>query len=195
MEILAYGEDALTLWAIKSRLSVILQQLDDATPPSKCQILYRPSFGRRGFGEFDFVLLSQQRLYLGESKWDGSLKSRRRIVRLEPGQVRRHELFAFYVTQWTSEQSASWAEFEQAVSQSGRPIAPADSILAANLFTVLRVIREFYHATPPIVNVLLYFYNSGIGSQPPPQVAPETFQIVSLDYSGIARDHFVALEL
>ena len=74
MQILGYGEDALTLWAMKNKLDVILEALNDSSDPSTCQVFFRPSFGRSGgdkspqFGEFDFIILSQNGLYLGESK-------------------------------------------------------------------------------------------------------------------------------
>jgi len=45
-EILAYGEDALSYWALKERLSEILKKLDDSSNPSDCLIFFRPSFGR-----------------------------------------------------------------------------------------------------------------------------------------------------
>ena len=58
MEIFTYGEDALTLWALKNKFLEILKKYEDNTPVSQCKIFYRPSFGRRGgskssqFGEF-----------------------------------------------------------------------------------------------------------------------------------------------
>lgn len=78
MRLIAYGEDALTLWAINRRLPEILRKLNDRADPKDCQVIFRPSFGRRGgtqsaqFGEFDFILLSANSIYLGESKWDRS---------------------------------------------------------------------------------------------------------------------------
>ena len=57
--ILGYGEDPLTFWALKSKLSNILEKLEDESEPSDCLIFYRPSFGRSGgaqraeFGEFE----------------------------------------------------------------------------------------------------------------------------------------------
>jgi hypothetical protein len=56
-----YGEDALTLWALTNKLPTILEKLRDNSAPSECEVLFRPSFGRRGgeinaqFGEFDFI--------------------------------------------------------------------------------------------------------------------------------------------
>ena len=69
MNILGYGEDALTLWALQNILPFILEMLHDSSVPSQCDVFFRPSFGRRGgkrssqFGEFDFIILSEDRLY------------------------------------------------------------------------------------------------------------------------------------
>ena len=48
MEIIGYGEDALTLWAIKNKLHAILQELNDNSDVSRCKVFFRPSFGQRG---------------------------------------------------------------------------------------------------------------------------------------------------
>ena len=61
MEIIGYGEDALTLWAIKNKLHAILQELNIAI--SRCKYSFA-SFGRRGgeectVWEFDFIILSK----------------------------------------------------------------------------------------------------------------------------------------
>jgi hypothetical protein len=78
MLVYTYGEDALTLWAIQNRLGELLRKLRDVSDPASCEVFFRPSFGRRGaahssqFGEFDFIILANRHLYLGESKWDES---------------------------------------------------------------------------------------------------------------------------
>lgn len=72
-KIFGYGEDALTLWALKQHTSNILEEFQDKTPISNCLIFYRPSFGRgfgSVFGEFDAILVSRENIYLIESKWD-----------------------------------------------------------------------------------------------------------------------------
>jgi hypothetical protein len=107
MEILAYGEDALTLWALKNKLEYILQELGDSPNSSKRLAFFRPSFGRRGgknssqFGEFDFILLTANYIYLGESKWDNSSE---KIIdgklELRDEQLLRHKLFKFYIDEW-----------------------------------------------------------------------------------------------
>ena len=82
MQIFGYGEDSLTLWALKHELPFILQSLGDSVSPENCLIFYRPSFGRRGgngraeFGEFDFIMATEGSLYLGETKLDNSSEKR-----------------------------------------------------------------------------------------------------------------------
>jgi hypothetical protein len=66
MEILAYGEDALTYKALVNDFSKITGE-----PYLNQKIFYRPSFGRCGekcFGEFDFIIFGKQKVFLGESK-------------------------------------------------------------------------------------------------------------------------------
>jgi hypothetical protein len=118
MEILAYGEDALTIWVLRNKLEYILQELGDSPNSLKCLTFFRPSFGRRGgenssqFGEFDFILLTANRIYLGESKWDNSSE---KIVHgkleLRDEQLLRHKLFKFYIEEWAFGQYANWQAF------------------------------------------------------------------------------------
>jgi hypothetical protein len=165
MQILGYGEDALTLWAIKNKLGVILQTVNDFSAPSMCQVFFRPSFGRGGgsqFGEFDFIILSKDRLYLGESKWDRSSEEfEDGVLELRDEQKLGHRIFKFYVEQWAFGSYSSWREFtdkaqlELQLHDIAKPLAPENSLLASNLRTVLGVIKEHYAATPDIRNVLL----------------------------------------
>ena len=81
-EIFGYGEDALTLWALKRHVSTILDHFQDKSLPLDCLIFYRPSFGRHSkkkasvFGEFDAIVASSQNIYLIESKWDNLTESK-----------------------------------------------------------------------------------------------------------------------
>lgn len=195
MEILGYGEDALTLWSLKNKLNFILTSLKDPSDENQCRALFRPSFGRRGgvrssqFGEFDFILLAEQNLYLGESKWDGSSeKIIDGVIHLRPEQLLRHKLFKFYVEEWAFGSYTDWGEFvvkgKDLLSQHGifKPIAPAGSLLATNLQAVLQIIRETYPSKPEFRNVLLYFYNGAIGAESVIN-AGNDFEVVPLDYS------------
>ena len=206
MQILGYGEDALTLWAIKNKLDVILETVGDSSDPSMCQVFFRPSFGRRGgdsspqFGEFDFIILSKDRLYLGESKWvRSSEKLKDGILELRDEQKRRHEVFKFYVKEWALGSHSSWREFIDRVRlelESGvtKPLAPENSLLAANLQTVLGVIKKHYASVPDIRNMLLYLYDGRAVKQLPQKVS-EDFDLVCIDYSGAdTLDNFIRIE-
>ena len=207
MQILGYGEDALTLWAIQNKLDVILQTLNDSSDPSMCQVFYRPSFGRSGgpgspqFGEFDFIVLSKNRLYLGESKWDrSSEKLRDGVIELRPEQTLRHELFRFYVEEWAFGSYASWGEFTDAgqvklqLRGIAKPLAPENSLLAANLQTVLGVIKRHYVSRPEIEDVLLYLHEGATAEQLP-QAANPGFKLVLVDYSEGTFGNFVKIGL
>ncbi len=180
MEILAYGEDALTLWALKNKLSTILQLLHDSSVSAECQAFFRPSFGRRGgptssqFGEFDFIILSKNCIYLGESKWDrSSERVNEGILTLRPEQQLRHDLFKFYIMEWAFGNYNDWAVFESEATRKLqaqgilKPIAPTGKLLASNLETVLGVIRSHYTAPPEVKNILLYLYSSSNQHQLP----------------------------
>lgn len=187
MEILGYGEDALTLWALKNRLGQILRQLGDDSEPSSCRALFRPSFGRRGgenssqFGEFDFILLSPKRLYLGESKWDRSSEMIAEGGGLRQSQFDRHAIMAHYIWQWLSVTHEDWADFvsRAAPLPRGKPLAPIGSLLAANLEIILVKIADFYGRRPDIANVLLYLHPSGAK---PTGKKLDKFSVISLEY-------------
>lgn len=95
-EILGYGEDALTLWALKKHISEILNKLNDQTTPSDCLVFFRPSFGRSGgkrsaqFREFDSILASSKNIYLIESKWDNLSQNQDVKIELSDVQILRH---------------------------------------------------------------------------------------------------------
>jgi len=99
-KIVGYGEDSLTLWALKQRLNDVLREFQDKHASSNCLVFYRPSFGRRSrkessvFGEFDALVVSSKNVYLIESKWDnlGQSKENRLVLRRE--QTLRHRIFS-----------------------------------------------------------------------------------------------------
>jgi len=209
MQVYAYGEDALTLWAIKNKLGELLMELGDNSNAADCRIFFRPSFGRRGgeasaqFGEFDFILLSKECLYLGESKWQrSSEKIRDGVLTLREEQVHRHTIFAFYVREWAFGSYAHWSAFvEKAQSKLGQAgiaqrLAPDGSLLAENLQTVLGVIRRHYTLVPDIRNVLLYFHK-GDTAEHLLQQAPG-FDLILVDYSPAILEttgNFIVIEL
>ena len=209
LEILAYGEDALTLWALKHKLEYILRELDNSPNPLLCQAFFRPSFGRRGgknssqFGEFDFILLTENCIYLGESKWENSSE---KIVdgkiELREEQLLRHKLFKFYITEWAfgSYENNEWKQFSSDAKSKliqediEKPIATENSLLAENLQTTLKLIKEYYKNTgqPEIKNVLLYFHRN-LDNEQLPQKAGKDFDVVLIDYSEELTGNYIKL--
>ncbi|MDG5473151.1 hypothetical protein P6709_15465 [Jeotgalibacillus sp. ET6] len=195
MQILSYGEDAYTLWALKHQLSTILSKLEDSSSISECKVIYRPSFGRRGgensaqFGEFDFIFLSKTHVYLGESKWDRSSEIKGDYLLLREEQERRHHIFTDYIKSWFKGEFASWDQF---IEHIGNDIvgdsykirtAPAGSRLAENLNSLLTLVKDhFNHETPEIQNILLYLYNGSVLSKIPAKTNNK-FQLIELDYN------------
>jgi len=210
-EILGYGEDAFTFWALKRHISEILKKLNDQTKPSDCLILFRPSFGRRGgerraeFGEFDAILASSQKVYLIESKWDRRLRSRRNEIVLTDEQVIRHKIFSWYLENWDAQRYGNnWRKFESE-SQSNfakefadMKIAPAENRLAENLKLVLDKLQEhcrrFSCEYGEPRNVLLYFH--GNESRKIERVAAEDlhFEVVNINYSKYTSGNFINLD-
>jgi hypothetical protein len=205
MQIFAYGEDALTLWALQNKLTLILQTLGDDSDPAQCQIFFRPSFGRRGgeqsaqFGEFDFIVLATSAIYLGESKWPYSSEQVvDGILKLRDEQMVRHDLFKFYIEEWAFGNHDSWHDWTVTAKDKlgalgiKKPLAPELSRLAANLQVILRLIRERYAAVPPVHNVLL-FLHSGAVSTHIPVGAGTDFEVVPIDYSEGVFENFIRL--
>ena len=195
MEIIAYGEDALTFWAMKNKLPTILQVLKDTSDPDHCQGFFRPSFGRRGgknssqLGEFDFILLTDMCIYLGESKWQrSSEKISEGVLELRAEQLTRHIVFKFYIEEWAFGSYPTWRTFEEMARikldalNLTKQIAPAESQLARNLQTILDVIKRRYTVPPTIKNVLLFLHDGAAISQLP-QKAGRDFEVVAIDYS------------
>lgn len=189
MKILAYGEDSLTLWALNNKLPLILNLLTDNTDPSDCIIFFRPSFGRSGgsktsqFGEFDFIIFSNLRLYLGESKWDKSPEIKDGVIELRNKQVQRHKLFESYVDKWYGH-NYTWDMFWAKESNNfsfEKPLAPKGSLLANNLETILTMINRYYQHKPDVKNVLLYLHDNQQHALP--NKVSDCFVLVNISYS------------
>lgn len=204
MELLAYGEDALTLWAMKYKLYEILKQLGDNSEDPDCKVFYRPSFGRRGgthssqFGEFDFIILSENKVYLGESKWDGSSELIHGTIHLREEQLLRHKIFNCYLECWLKNKCSSWDDLREKLKSYfenegiSKPIAPVNSILASNLQTILDIIKQHFHTFPEIKNVLLYFYKTKNNL---PNNINENFKLLLVDYSDATVENLIKMEL
>lgn len=195
MQIVSYGEDAYMLWALTKQLDKILTSAGDSSEENKCNVIYRPSFGRAGgensaqFGEFDFILLSETSIYLGESKWDSSSEKKGKSLKLREEQLLRHQLFTLYLNNWFNKDFNSWEEFLDyfgeivTVPLGSRKVAPEGSRLSYNLFSLLQYIKSHFNGEKPtFVNMLLYLYQ-GNNHLDIPTDLDEHFKLVSIDYS------------
>ena len=163
MNIYGYGEDALTLWALKNKLSEIIPE-DEIN--EECKIFYRPSFGRGGkgktnFGEMDFIIITSQKIYLGESKWDKLGKIKRNNLELARNQILRHKILSEYIRLWYPEKC--WSSFDKHKeifkNKFKKDVPGKKTDLAVNLMTLLAEIGSL----KTIFNVLLYFHNGSGG--------------------------------
>ncbi|WP_020619265.1 hypothetical protein [Paenibacillus daejeonensis] len=199
MQILGYGEDALTLWAMKNRLPYILSQFNDNSLEDECIVFYRPSFGRRGginraeFGEFDAIVLSKHTIYLIESK-ENIDKSKTIVPRSV--QTLRHKIFRHYVDEWYKDHFPDWTSFEMVASSyygdvGFKKLAPVDSLLSDNLGSILRLIKERYIQKPDIKDVLLHFPLQE--DKPTPLTIDPAFTLVTLTYTGAKLGNYISL--
>lgn len=171
MKIYSYGEDALTLWLFSNeeQTKKFLEKLNDKSKIGSCKLFYRPSFGRNSqssFGEFDFIFLTPENLYLGESKWDKSgeikIKKERVEIHLRDEQINRHLIFKKYLESWYKVGKDIWSIPKvEKKSILDKTIPKLNTLLAKNLETIFIEIKSFYNGNyPKIKNVLLYFYDS-----------------------------------
>lgn len=203
--ILGYGEDCLTLWALKNHISEIQNTFQDKTNPRI--IFYRPSFGRRGgdnsaiFGEFDAIFASSENIYLIESKWDNNSEFRTRTIYIKPVQETRHHIFSWYLQHWHEKYVNNWATFikEQKsdfhIKFPTKEIAPPDSLLARNIEFILTALQRGYGKIPSeenIKDVLLFFYNKNRST--PPSNVGKGFELVNIDYSQEITGNFINLD-
>jgi hypothetical protein len=198
--ILGYGEDALTLWALKQHAAKILKKFQDKTALSKCLTFYRPSFGRRSssvFGEFDAIIVSPKNVYLIESKWDNLAKHRKDEIKLRQEQELRHEIFSWYLMHWNKKYSEQWESFRENCKSEfkfQRKTMPLKGrLLAANLEFILResLKRCKINSRNNIKNVLLFFHN-GEKCKKLPKIS-KTFKVVTIDYSKKTKGNFINL--
>jgi hypothetical protein len=207
-KILGYGEDALTLWALKNHMSKILERFEDKSDPSKCLVFYRPSFGRSGgrkrteFGEFDAIIVSRENIYLVESKWDNlsKFKNDKNIIR--PVQELRHQIFSWYLTHWSKKYCGDWKSFieeqgysfKQKFKMKKENVVSSQSLLSRNLESILNKSLDHcrrFSGENSIKNVLLFFYNDGKKPKLPDKIA--IFNLVKIDYSKELKENFITL--
>jgi len=173
VRLIGYGEDFLTLWAVTERLDLILKKLGDETAPENCTVFYRPSFGRSQYGEFDAIIVTQNMVYPVESKWRWLLRPTESSIKLRDEQIRRHEILAWYHSNWSGEK---WGEFIEKYEDEFEEkfqckIAPEGSLLSQNLQTVLEYIRG-----KELRNVLIFFHRGEL-----PEINTD-FDIIEIEY-------------
>lgn len=202
---LGYGEDALTLWALREQLSKILDGFQDETPQSECLVFYRPSFGRHSkaissvFGEFDAIIATKHNVYLIESKWDNLTEFKKDELTLRKEQTLRHRILAWYLAHWNNRYNGNWSSFEedyredfrQEFKEQQKTIA-SNSLLARNLEFILTkcVERCKKISSENITNVLLFFHGA---KSKPPTITNESFTIIPIDYTNGINEDFVSL--
>lgn len=177
MQIYSYGEDAYTLWVMQNKLSDVLKNLGDFTNVEDCIVFFRPSFGRRGgetspqFGEFDWIVLSDTAVYLGESKWSGTEAKQKKEILLKDVQKTRHYIMQAYIEKWLEADVDKWSAFYENMGGSisyvnehnevkQRKLAPVESLLEKNLsFFLEKVKTHFGTKKSEIRHVLLHLYS------------------------------------
>lgn len=190
LAIIGYGEDALTFWALKHKVSRILNEFHDKTAVSDCLIFYRPSFGRYSktnssvFGEFDAIIASKENNYLIESKWDNHAEFKDVEFILRKEQTLRHKVFSWYLTHWNKKYLGNWQSFISKYKNIGiedKTIAPTDSLLSRNLEFILNKIQNRCEniSESNIKNIFLFFYNSEKSTYP--TKINDSFRVIQID--------------
>ena len=207
-KLLGYGEDFLTLWAIKERTGTILKKHKDQTPTTECLVFYRPSFGRSGgphsaeFGEFDAIIASKQNIYLIESKWDNLKKHNKTKLNLEKEQLLRHEVFAWYLVNWNKKYIGQWQNFVDdnihALNATKKKLPNYQrgkrKLLIENLEFALLKLKDHctgFRSRANVKNVILFFYNSKT-SKPPTETNPD-YTLIPLDYNKKLHGNYIEL--
>ena len=205
INILGYGEDSLTLWALSTKLETLLEKINENSNDSNHIIFYRPSFGRgkplkeptdtkAEFGEFDAILISPKSWYLIESKWDNLRVQKRVTINLSPVQILRHNLFTWYFNNWqvnnNYEQFYDSYEkiFPEKFLKKQRKIAPKNSLLSKNLEFILGK-----KSTNNIKNVFLYFHQDHYEPTITVNTEKTSFLTIKMGYPVNENSNFIEL--
>jgi hypothetical protein len=158
-QIIGYGEDALTYWALTTKLQDILDKLDK-TKADDCLVFYRPSFGRgMNIGEFDAILATPKTVYLIESKWQGPKKPKtppKKIV-LGESQPNRHSTLKEIRQHWLKDGESIFAKSDAPILVNERPLPAQDTILARNVGQIFGQIDTAHPKAKTMKDVCLYF--------------------------------------
>jgi hypothetical protein len=203
LEIIGYGEDALTLWALKQRIFKILEEFQDKTAISDCLVFYRPSCGRHSkanssvFGEFDAIIASAEYIYLIESKWDNHTEFKDVEFVLREEQTLRHKVFSWYLKHWNRKYLRNWQSFineqQNNFNIENKTIAPKGSLLSRNLEFILNKIQNRCESISEsnIKNVFLFFYNSEKSTYP--TKTNDSFRVIPIDYNKEIEGNFITI--
>jgi hypothetical protein len=206
--IIDFSEDALTFWAITSKLGEIFRTLDDKSLPTDAIVIYCPSFGRWGsigpdakkeqlsaeFGECNASLGTQQAIYLVESKWETSPETRDDLLKLKAAQIRRHKMMRWYLETWRVSQPRDWITFvaqQETAFQTqfpGNKMAPVDSQLAQRLEFVMRLSCK---CGAHVHDVLLFI--GQVSSSNPIGVKSDSFSLVMLEYQPLVPSGYLQI--
>ncbi|MDD4592611.1 MAG: hypothetical protein PHG06_19630 [Parabacteroides sp.] len=100
MQLIGYGEDSYTMYVLSAEIDILFSKLNDGCGPQNSIVLYRPCFGRKhGIGEFDFIILASNTVYLGETKLIYSGKNYNNII-LKQCQIDRHDKMEKLIRLW-----------------------------------------------------------------------------------------------
>lgn len=163
MKFFGYGEDALTLWALTNKITreEFIKKIKEKTPDDKTDInaftiFYRPSFGRgKNLGEFDFIIVSDTFIYLGESKWNNSSCLGKECIKLDDAQIERHKIFeALFNPRKKSELSANH-KISQKIGYIEK--VKETSKLSENIKN-FKTVAGIINKNKEFKNILLFFY-------------------------------------
>ncbi len=170
MQIIGYGEDGLTAWALIHRLDLVRESLrscfDERSDSSNWTIFFRPSVGRGkggSIGEFDAIIATEKSVFLVESKWEDKtrLNKKNKPSLIEPEQILRHEIFEWIMQEWDNRNHRNWTEFRMHHGNDfsqrfhHRKLVQPGRRLSANLEFLLERVRG-----RRCKHVLLYFFSS-----------------------------------
>ena len=209
-----YGEDGLTLWALLHRRRELLSACGvDSTESSDFRFYYRPSFGRGGplrkqLGEFDFIVSCPGLVILGESKWhrnEDVEADREGILRLDPRQISRHQLFCYWCRAWWEGGRHNWRVWQIKAQSYLKtegivvPVPKANSRVFSNLSYLLTDIEKHGNrCCPTFSNLLLYFYDNNdveyLKRKSLPKRTEQDFNLLLMDYSASMHGTFVAVD-
>lgn len=193
-QILGYGEDSLTIWALTKKLKKLLHKIGEKTSRSELVIIYRPSFGRgRWYGEFDAILASKNRIFLIESKWDESQEVKSTGISLGGSQLLRHEILEWYIKKWDNKKYKNWDTFFQKYrkvfkGKYNKEIPQPGRKLANNLEYLLKDLQSAKN----IRNILLLFKkkDNKTNYRLSNKMKEKGFELVEMEYNPEAETGF-----